>query len=138
MIYKFLVSGLILIFLFFCKGASLGMLLHNMINMQMLTSSHSSEMVHDNVIDCCGNQSAESQNNNLHNIVLSVISQINNNTNLLAVILLFVGGLTVIYTKFLLYLKNLKLTRGSPKLFLKFNRFIYNGLLQPKFSTNNY
>ncbi len=95
----------------------------------MQNMSHENSQNNQN---CCGVQATDTQKSSFHEISLSVISQINNNINIIAIILLFTGLLLVFYTKFLLYTKILNITRGSPKLFLKFNRFIYNGLLNKK------
>lgn len=124
MLQKITTILILITLMFFCKGLSLSMLSHN-VAMQ--------DMTHSEDQNCCGDQSASTQDNSFHEISLSVISQINNNINIFAIILFFVGIIIInFYTKFLLYIKNLYLTRGSPKLFFKFNRFIYNGLLNKK------
>lgn len=129
MIKKIISIIILLTLLFFCKGGSLGMLVHDIAmnnNMPM-----SGEMNHDQGADCCGPEAA-TEMNNVH--TLEYISN-SSSTNMIAMIfvLFFVRFVTVfILPKTLLYFCGMRSSRGSPKILQPLFLYIKKGLLSPK------
>ena len=128
MIKKILSTIILLSLLFFCKGASLGMLNHDMA--MDANTPMSGEMNHDQGTDCCGPEAA-AQMDTIHSLQYNSSTGIN--MMAMVIVLFFVRFVVVfISPKALLYFCGMRSSRGSPKIFEPLFLYIKKGLLSPK------